>query len=349
MNAHPFLVRLLKGQGLTMAQSRQIFVRAFCGELTRQETKNLLLLLARKKESPDELAGCVQALRLLEPPVRAPISKAVMDVCGTGGDGSHSFNISTLSSFVIAGAGGKVSKHGNRSITSCCGSSDLIEAMGIYLDAGRHRMLESLRRYGLGYFHAPFYHPVFSRMQPLRKELKRRTIFNLLGPLSNPVQLDCQMIGVSKPEYVPLFARTLARFKTTAALICYGTDGMDEISIGAPTRLAWVKGSEIAYKTFRPEQYGLRIRNAKSRLMSRGVRNSTHCAIRLLKGKLRGPLHDTVVLNSAAALLVSGNAKDFQHGIKMAKESLDSGSAYRVFLGLKKISRRKKIHGGRFS
>jgi len=210
MRIEKSITRLLQRRNLTETEAYGVFGDLFDQKLTMPEAKALLLLLAEKGETVDEVRGCLNALRKREPVLRAPAG-GVMDTCGTGGDGSHSINVSTLAAFVIAGAGGKVAKHGNRAVSSKSGSSDLMESFGIKLDAKPRRMIESISRNGIGYFHAPFYHPVFSKVQPLRKALGVRTIFNLLGPLVNPVKIRYQLVGVAKREFLDLYARIPVR------------------------------------------------------------------------------------------------------------------------------------------
>jgi anthranilate phosphoribosyltransferase len=190
------LMRLMARRSLSLADSRKAFTLLFSQSIPAMKAKSFLLLLAKKGETADELLGCLQAIRRLEKPI-GPRIPGLMDTCGTGGDGRHTINISTLVALVIAGAGGKIAKHGNRAISSRSGSSDLMESFGIKLNAPPKKMIEAIRRSGLGYFHAPFYHPVFAKMQPLRQSLKKRTILNLLGPLVNPMRLDYQLVGVS--------------------------------------------------------------------------------------------------------------------------------------------------------
>ena len=304
-------------------------------KLKDSDAKSLLLLLAKKRETVEEIAGCVKALRVLEPPFEARIPNLI-DTCGTGGDRSGSFNVSTLAAFVIAGAGGKVAKHGNRSISSRCGSSDFMEALGVNLNAGRKKMIRAIRRSGVGYFHAPFYHPVFSRLQPLRRGLKTRTIFNLLGPLVNPLRLRAQLAGVSKPKHVALFAEVLKK-EMRRALVCHSRDGLDEISAGAPTDAAWIEKGRVRFFKIDPQRLGIP-KSGKKHYLGGSPRENAARALRLLKGRLPGPLRDMVVLNSAAGLWVAGRAEDIRGGIRLAESSLASGKALKALRELKKIS-----------
>lgn len=337
MDLQPFLIRLVTGRDLTEAESFRIFRKIFQGEIPRTEAKALLLLLAKKGEGEGELIGCLKALRSLEPPLKLSIPH-LMDTCGTGGDYRSSVNVSTLAAFVIAGAGGRVAKHGNRSISSKCGSSDLVEALGVRLDAGKKKMIESIRRFGIGYFHAPFYHPAFSKVQDLRRKLKTRTIFNLLGPLANPFSLQHQLLGVSRSEHVSLFAKVLRRGGVRSAMVCHGEDGMDEISTAARTEAAWVTKKKIRRTSIDPKTFGF-ARSSPKDFSCSGIRHSRVIALALLQGKLKGPVRNLVLLNAAAGLVVSGLAKNLKQGIKMAEESIQSRKAYRALAGLRRLSK----------
>lgn len=331
------LVVLLLGKDLSENASRGVFRGFFDQKLSKPQAKSLLLLLAAKGETAPEVSGCLDALRSLERPTRTSIP-GLMDTCGTGGDGSQSLNVSTLSALIIAGAGGRVAKHGNRALSSKSGSSDLMEAFGVNLAAPRVKMLESIRRFGIGYFHAPFHHPVFSRVQPLRRELKTRTIFNLLGPLANPLKIESQLVGVSKKKDIPLYAKVLQRQKIRRALICHSSDGMDEISPSASTDIAWLDRGRIRYGRIQPARYGFR-KNPRSAFRGGSARHNAALSLAILQKGLKGPLRDLVIINSAAGLVVAGKASNLRQGIRLAEKSLNSGRAYQALLGLKRLSR----------
>ena len=297
-----------------------------------------MLLLAQKGETADELLGCLQALQALEKPIGIKIP-GLMDTCGTGGDGRKTINISTLVALVIAGTGGKIAKHGNRAISSKSGSSDLMEAFGVKLDTASPKVIAAIQHLGFGYFHAPFHHPVFAKIQPLRKALKRRTILNLLGPLVNPMRLDHQLVGVSEKRLVPLYARVLSKLGRKSALVCHSTDGMDEISTSVPTTVAWVTPNKIRMSVIRPEVYGLR-KASQKHLSVNSVREGMIRAKNILSGKEKGPARDTVILNAAYGLLLCSIADSVQEGITLAKESLDSGRALKVLKQLIRMSNR---------
>lgn len=336
MIIHETFSKLLSGKNLSEKESRAVFHDLFTGKIDSLKAKSLLLLLAKKGETAEEVTGCLKALRELEPPYKFSASR-LMDTCGTGGDGSHSINVSTLAAIVIAGAGGKVAKHGNRGLTSQCGSSDLLEACGINLEASSKTITKSIQRNGIGYFHAPYHHPTFSQMQPIRRSIKTRTIFNLLGPLCNPVRPKFQLVGVGRDKDFKLFPEVLKNLGVEA-LVCQSQDGLDEISISAPTQIAQVKGGKIKVFTVSPEQFGFKTAK-KSALKGGNAQKNKQIALKVLSGKLHGPVRDIVLFNAGAGLWISGKSKNLEEGILEAAESIDSGKALKALEGMKKASR----------
>lgn len=330
------LSSLLQGKSLARPASKALFQELFQEKLAFAQAKTLLLLLARKGETPDEVLGCLDALKLFEPKKNLGIPHLI-DTCGTGGDGSHSINVSTLAALVIAGAGGKVAKHGNRALSSRCGSSDLMEALGVNINTSPEKMIRSINSSDIGYFHAPLYHPTFSKMQPLRRLLKVRTIFNLLGPLSNPFKLSGQVIGVARAKYVPLFAKILSRQNLSCALVAHGTDGLDELSISAPSQLAWIRKNKISYEILTPEKTGLK-RSKSPQIKIKSLTQSKKMALDFLQGKLQGSIRDMILLNAAAGLVVAGKAGTLREGVWVATQSVSQGKAFQAYLQLKAIS-----------
>ncbi|MDD5216560.1 MAG: anthranilate phosphoribosyltransferase [Candidatus Omnitrophica bacterium] len=333
------LTGLLEGRSLTEIQAEQIFGALFRGSLKDGAAKALLVLLADKGETAAEIIGCIRAIRDLEPveTVRIP---HLMDTCGTGGDRSHSFNISTVAALVIAGAGGKVAKHGNHAISSKCGSSDLMIALGVRLDAPKGRMIDAIRRFGIGYFHAPFYHPSFRTVQGLRCSLRTRTIFNYLGPLLNPLKLEAQLVGVSRETDVDLYAHVIRRLAQSDALVCHSGDGLDEISTARSTGYALIRNKSIRYGKIVPGRCGFN--RAKGHDYAGGTaRENARLTLRILTGKRQGPLTDVIMMNAAAGLMISGVVKDINSGIRLAKNAIESGKAMKALNGLIKLSNRK--------
>jgi anthranilate phosphoribosyltransferase len=329
-------LKLLQGQALRLNEAQQVFALLFKQKLSEAQAKALLLLLAHKGEEPEEMLGCLKALRALEP-VISNKKREILDTCGTGGDRSHSLNISTLAAIVIAGAGGKVAKHGNRSITSRCGSSDLMEALGVNLSAKPQKMLRAVES-GLGYFHAPFYHPVFSRVQPLRRKLGVKTVFNLLGPLTNPVRLSAQLIGISSPENFDLYAEVLRRLRyPERVLLCRSLDGMDELTTSADSEIAWIEKGKVRRSLFKIKSLGFKPA-VKKDFAGGDVRTNQKLALRILTGKLKGPLRDIVILNAGAGLWILKKARNLKEGIRLAGNAVDSGKAFQALQRLKKAA-----------
>lgn len=326
------IVRLLKSGSLTRKESRNLFLRFFAAPPSYAQAKTLLLLLAHKGESAEEIAGCLAALQQLEKPRRISLPN-VIDTCGTGGDNSGSINVSTLAAFVIAGAGGKVAKHGNRAISSKCGSSDLMEALGVNLEASAPQMIRSLAKHNIAYFHAPAHHPVYSRVQPLRRHLKTRTLFNFLGPLANPLVLSGRLLGVSNKNHFEAFIQILQTLKVPNALVCRSHDGLDEISVYAPTDLAWIHNGRVKREVFRPQAFKLSAK--KPRAGKTSVLKNKKLAVQILQNRLRGPLRNLVLVNAAAGLILCRKAKNFQEGLQLAAQSLSSGKAWEAVLNLK--------------
>lgn len=330
------LEQLLIGKSLSCQTAQQLFTMIFNERIPFAKAKTFLLLLSQKGETADELLGCLQALQSLEKSEKSRIP-GLMDTCGTGGDGRHTLNISTLAALVIAAAGGKVAKHGNRAISSKSGSSDLMEAFGIQLQAPRAKMIRAIKDCGIGYFHAPCYHPVFLKMQPLRRSLKRRTILNFLGPLANPMDLDYQLVGVSRKEMVPLYAKVLSQLGRKATLVCHSLDGTDEISTSSPTKVAWVFGKRIQSTVIQPRTYGLKKTHPRD-ISVDSVKESKALAEKILSGKEKGPARDVILLNAAFGLFLCRKARNIQEGIRLALTVLDTGRALHILKQLKKIS-----------
>lgn len=330
-----YLKSLLLGKDLSEKESRSVFRSLFEMQLSESEARTLLLMLAEKGETSAEISGCLKALRSLEPELKTPL-RNLMDTCGTGGDQSHSINVSTLSAILIAAAGGKVAKHGNRSITSKVGSSDLMEALGVNLEAPFKRMLKALQETGLGYFHAPLYHPVFARVQPLRKKLGVRTIFNYLGPLVNPLNLERQMIGVSRREHLEIFAQVQKRKKMKFSIVCHSRDGMDELSTAGKSDIALIRGGKITYGEFDPARYGFK-KARRTDYQGGTLRKNLLLSEKLLKGRLKGPQRDLVAANAGVGLYVSGAVKSIDQGIERIQSALDRGEGYRTLDAVRKI------------
>jgi anthranilate phosphoribosyltransferase len=305
---------------------------AVLGEILRGEAapaliSGLLVALRMKGETVDEIVGFARAMRAAAAKVElnGMDPAALVDTCGTGGDGLHSFNISTASAFVVAGAGAAVAKHGNRSISSRCGSADVLEALGARVTLQPAQVARSIEAVGIGFLFAPLIHPAMKHAQPARAELKMRTVFNLLGPLTNPAGAGSQVVGVFDRDLVPLLADALARLGVRRAFVVHGDDGLDEITTTGPTTAREVAGGKVIEHRFKPEDFG--IEPARPGDLSGGDAEACAQILRSVLEGEKGPRRDIVVVNAAAALVAAGRAAGFREGAAFAAESIDSGSA----------------------
>lgn len=330
---------LLLGQSLSESQYKGLFRAAFRGQMNPLDIKTFLVLLARKGEESPEINGCVAALRRLEPPrqVSCPL---LIDVCGTGGDGSRTFNVSTVSAFVIAAAGCYVAKHGNRAVSSRAGSSDLMESLGVRIEIPVRRMLRALRECHLGFFHAPLYHPSFSRVQPIRRELGIRTLFNLVGPLLNPIRIRYQMIGVANPAWLLPVAKCLRRLGRRRAAVIRSLDGLDELSTGEANDILYISGKGIRKFRLDPRKLGLS-RAKKWDYEGGGLKTNRQIALGILENRLRGPRQEIVLLNSGFALWLAGRASSVKQGVERSRWALRTGRAMDVLIHLRRLTQAK--------
>lgn len=318
---------------------RAMFLSLLRGKFSPVDAKQFLLLASKRRYGNDEMKGCFSAIRRLEPVRRVPIPDLV-DVCGTGGDGRGSFNISTVSAFVIAAAGGSVAKHGNRSFSSRVGSSDLMQALGVNIEAPYEQMLKALQTCRLAYFHAPLYHPSFSKIGPLRRELGIRTLFNLLGPLLNPVSIQYQMIGISHQEWAEPLASALRLAGRKKAAIVKSEDGLDELSTAGPNAIFYMEGDK--YKAFRLDPRKLGFAMVKKNAYEGGdLGANKRIALDLLQRKLKGAKLDVVLLNSGFTLWLMGKATSVAEGIEKSRRAIQTGKAYQVLEALREITTRR--------
>lgn len=330
------LLKLLTRKPLQEKESFRFFDSLFTSGIEDSRAKSILILQSHNGVTEPELTGCYRALRQYEPEKKFP-GVFLMDTCGTGGDGSHSINISSLVAIVLAAQGVKVAKHGNKGLTSKCGSSDLFSALGVNIHASEKRMREAIQKCGLGYFHAPLYHPIFSKVQPLRQKIKSRTIFNLLGPLVNPFRLSHQLVGVSRPEYLELYAGALKTRKLRKAIVLHSEDGMDEASLSAPTHLYIVTGKTMKRSVVKPWEHGLP-KASPEKIRGGSANHNARIAKDLLQNRLKGPKRDMVVLNAGIGLLACEKVKTLKEGIRASERAISSGMALTVLKHLIQIS-----------
>lgn len=299
--------------------------RILVGNEPPAQIAGLLVALRMKPETAEEIAGFAAAMRESGVRIEAPASGPVVDTCGTGGDGAGTFNISTVVAFVAAGAGAVVAKHGNRSISSRSGSADVLEALGVRVDIKPRQMALCLAQCGMAFLFAPLLHPAMKHVQPIRRELGLRTIFNYLGPLANPAGAPHQVIGAPSKEAARRMSRALKRLGTERSFIVHGDDGLDEISISGPSTVYDVTEKHVVQFQLTPADLGLDSAPL-SAIAGGDARLNAAIAHDILRGEL-GPRRDIVLANTAAVLLASGIARDWLQGVGMAAESIDRGRA----------------------
>jgi anthranilate phosphoribosyltransferase len=331
----PLLEQLRRHEDLTTEQATQAMGAIMDGEAQPAHIAALLMALALKGERPEEIVGFARAMRARAVRLPRPPPPAVFDTCGTGGDGAHTFNVSTAAAIVVAGAGVPVAKHGNRAVSSRCGSADVFEALGVSLDAAPDRILEALETARLAFFFAPAWHPSMKHAGPTRRELGVRTAFNLLGPLTNPAGARRQLIGVSRPEHTELVARALGALGAERAWVVHGAGGLDELSTLGHTKVSELSHGAVNTFYVHPGELGLPV--AEAGALAGGTAAENAAAILEVLDGARGPRRDVVLLNAAAALLIWGGAPTLQDGLGRAAASIDSGAARQVLSALKEV------------
>lgn len=316
--------KISKRQDLDESEMAEVMTEIMSGNATDAQIGALMAALATKGETFSELAGAARAMRRKATRIQAS-ADTVVDTCGTGGDRARTFNISTTSAFVVAGCGVTVAKHGNRSVSSQCGSADLLEALGMRLDVVPEVVEEAVQEIGIGFLFAPLFHGAMRYAAKARREVGIRSIFNMLGPLTNPAGANCQLLGVYAPELTEMFAEALRLLGSRRAFVVHGHDGLDEITICAPTRVCELADGLIKTYDLTPDQ--LLERSAQPQDLEGGdpIQNA-QITRQILAGE-KGPKRDVVVVNAAAALIAAGVAGDFADGVKRAENSIDSGSA----------------------
>jgi anthranilate phosphoribosyltransferase len=317
------LGKVATGAELTIAESASAFDRMMSGEATPSQMGALLMALRLRGETVDEITGAVTTMRAKMLTVAAPAD--AIDVVGTGGDASGSYNISTCAAFIAAGAGVPVAKHGNRALSSRSGAADVLAALGVRIDLAPEEIAQCIAEAGIGFMFAPLHHPAMKHVGPTRVELGTRTIFNLLGPLSNPAGVRRQMVGVFSRHWVEPLARVLARLGSERALVVHGSDGLDEITTAGPTSVASLENGTVRAFEISPEEVGLTKTDPK-RLLGGDADANAAALLSVLKGE-KSAYRDVALFNAAAALVVAGRAEDLVGGMALARTSIDSGEA----------------------
>ena len=323
-----FLELVAGGRSLVPSEAREAMLAIFNGEATTKQIAAFLVALLIKGETSEELLGFARAMREMAQRVDPGVlAGPLVDTCGTGGDGAGTFNVSTLAAFVVAGAGVHVAKHGNRSISSRCGSADLMEGLGVKVALTPEQMAASIREVGIGFLFAPAVHTAMRHAQPARLELKMRTVFNILGPLTNPAGASAQLVGAPNPEAAALMAEALASLGLARGYVVHGSDGLDEITTTGPTLAFEIRDGEVTRLTLVPEDFGV---NRTSRETLLGGDREANCEIaRAVLGGASGPRRDIVLVNASAALVAAGEARNFPQGMALAALSIDCGAALR--------------------
>ena len=323
--------KLLMRADLTEDEAAAVMTQVMEGEATPAQIAGLLVALRMKGETADEITGFARVMRDKAVAVK-PQRRPLADTCGTGGDRVKTFNVSTAAAFVVAGAGVAVAKHGNRSVTSKCGSADVLEALGVTLEMEPEDVARCIDDVGIGFMFAPRFHPAMKHAAPVRRELGARTVFNLLGPLTNPARATAQVVGVPGPEWAAPLARVLSQLGVTHAFVVYGACGVDEISIAGETLVHEVRDGEVTSYSITPEDFGMRSADPDS-VSGGDAAENARMLVGILEGET-GAKRDMVLLNAGAAIVASGKAADLAEGIAAAGAAIDSGAALRALQNL---------------
>ena len=342
MPLQPYLKRIIEGREiLSREDAAELLQTILRGEASELEIAALLGSIATRGPAPAEIAGFVDTMRIAATPIPlTPAEQAeLVDTCGTGADSSGTFNISTAAALVAAAAGASVAKHGNRAVTSTCGSADVLEALGIPVGLSPSEGAASLRKHRFAFLHAPSLHPAMKAVMPVRRAIGVRTIFHLVGPLSNPAGASAQVMGVYAPLLVPLVAESMALLGTRHAFVVHGetggnTDstGLDELSISGPSHIAEVRNGAVTLSTITPEQFGLT--RAPISTLAGGDAATNAAILRAIFGGQPGPRRDIVLLNAAAVLITAGLVPDLTAGIALAAQTIDTGRVTELIASL---------------
>ena len=317
--------KLVDRQTLTAEEARAAMEEILAGRTSEAQIAGFLTALRMKGETPDELIAFARVMREKAEPFWDGDAVAVLDTCGTGGDRSGTFNISTAAAFVVAGAGIRVAKHGNRSASSRCGSADVMEALGVDIHLPVARLRGAVTDVGIGFLFAQRFHLSMKYVASVRSQLKVRTVFNILGPLANPANAQFQVVGVFSGAIQELMANALAGLGVQHSFVVHGSDGVDEISVTAPTHVVEARNGDLKAYTITPEDFGIAAAHARD-LQGGDAPENAIIIESVLKGE-RGPRRDVVLLNAAAAIVAGGAAEDLKHALRVAANSIDSGAA----------------------
>ena len=331
------ILKVTKKQDLTYEEARQVMDEIMAGEVSEVQEACYLTALAMKGETIDEITASAEGMRAAG--LRLLHDMEVLEIVGTGGDGANSFNISTTSALIVAAGGVPVAKHGNRAASSKSGAADCLEALGVNIDIVPARNLEILRKINICFFFAQKYHSAMRYVGPVRKELGIRTIFNILGPLTNPAGATMQLMGVFDSSLVDPLAKVLQNLGVKSGMVVYGEDSLDEISLSAPTLVCEIRGDKFETYTITPEQFGYKTVD-KSELVGGTPEENAAITRAILDGSDKGPKRQAVCMNAGAGLYIAGKAESMQDGIRLAEELIDSGAAQKKLAEFVKESNR---------
>jgi len=329
MTVQQAIAKLVEGQDLARTEAAELMEATMSGNATPAQTAGWLIALRMKGETAEEIAGCAETMRRHAVQVHPRRKAELIDTCGTGADRVKTFNVSTAVAFVAAAAGIPVAKHGNRAVTSKCGSADVLEALGCRLELSPEQLARAIDEIGIGFLFARSHHPAMKYAAPIRQELGVRTVFNLLGPLTNPAGASRQLLGVFSAGLARLIAEVLRELGSEEAMVVHGEPGMDELSTLGETVVVHLKNGQMREERLCPEQFGLR-RASPEEVTAPNNPDSCAAVIRRLFAGEPGPARDLLLLNAAAAIVVGGKARDLHEGIDVAREMVDSGAAMRV-------------------
>ena len=333
------LHKIINGTELTHEESSKVMKEIMSGEATNAQIGAFLTALRIKGETSTEITGFTTVMKECCNRIHPTVKGRLVDTCGTGGDKVKTFNISTTAAFVVAGAGVAVAKHGNRSVTSKCGSADALEGLGLNLNVEPKTVEKAIEKIGIGFMFAPAFHPAMKYAIGPRRELGIRTVFNVLGPLTNPADAKAQLLGVYDPKLTEPLANSLKSLGSEEAMVVHGLDGLDEISTIGKTRISWLRNNKVTTTEMAPKDFG--IKQAKpENIQGVAPEESADLMFKLLYGNIdaNDPKREIVQLNGAAAIIVAGKADDFSYAIELAKKSIESGNAYKKLKELVRFS-----------
>jgi len=322
-----FIQKLVEGKNLTEEESRRAMQMIMSGKATDAQIAGFLIALRMKGETPEEIAEFAGVMREFSRKIE-PRIEPLVDVCGTGGDRINTFNISTTTMFIVSASGIPVAKHGNRAVSSRCGSADVLEELGINLNLEPEKIREGIEKIGIGFMFAPLHHSAMKYVMPARRELGVRTVFNILGPLTNPANASAQLMGVFDPDLTEKMAEVFRLLKLKSAIVAYGEPGLDELSTLGKTKISELRDGKIRTYFIRPEDFGLSKAKAED-ITGGSVKENARILRDILSGEETGARRDITLLNSAAGIVVGGVADNLKEGYEIARDVLDSGKAYK--------------------